>query len=722
MRLHHRRSSKAWENHMRFRSILICLVLLTAMSSSAAAIAGPRAGSLSTEALNQSAPKRLTSSVIQRETSEVSAAGIDDLQSYAANRYIVTFDESVEDVVATTDALASRLKFEPTHIYTEHVRGFAARLTANQVKTLKKQSGIDSVLADAVIPAPSAYGMPTGVERVGTLANATAKVNGADQRVNADVAVVDAGVDLNSADLNVTFWDDCTSPTGNGMDQTGHGTHVAGTIGALDNGVGVTGVAPGARIWSIKIFTNGGGLQSWALCGLEIVADYGSAIDVANMSWGWYESGADGACDETAIHQAICDAYNAGVTLVNAAGNEDREVSDHVPTTFSQVIAVSALADSDGKIGGKGSPTSYGCDDCFASFSNFGADIDLAAPGVEILSTCPLYLSCNGGTGLAYQSGTSMSAPHVSGAAALYIAKNGRVGPANVRTALISNSDPGSIPGDPDSYHERVLYVGNLNPACESSPAGGKTGTTGTFSCTNFRASETITVAWDTSSGTRVATLTASSRGHARGSFTVPLSPRGLHNVVAKGQTSTRSVTRTYRIQGEMILSPTQGPAGTSVVLNMTGFGASEAVTIKLDAGLSSEVTLKTNVMTGSNGTKLQTVIIPNSTTLGTHKIQATGNKGSRVSRSFKVLAGSSSVKGAESGPTQTPTPTPTVAVTVSETPVVVTESPTVEPVSTETPTPEPTVTETPIPEPTATESPTEAPTAEPTVEPTSAG
>ncbi len=704
---------------MRFRSFLICFVLLTAMVSGGSAFAGTQAGKSAPASLDQSSPQRLTSSVIQRESSEVSAAGLGDLESYAAGRYIVTFDASVDDVLATTDALAAKLKFEPTHIYTEHVRGFAARLTANQVKTLNKQSGIDSVTSDAVIPAPSAYGMPTGVERVGTLANSTAKVNGADQRVNADVAVVDAGVDLNSSDLNVTFWDDCTSPSGNGMDQTGHGTHVAGTIGALDNGVGVTGVAPGARIWSIKIFTNGGGLQSWALCGLEIVADYGSAIDVANLSWGWYESGADGACDETAVHQAICDAYNAGVTLVNAAGNEDREVSNHVPTTFSQVIAVSALADSDGKIGGKGAPTGYGCDDCFASFSNYGADIDLAAPGVDILSVCPSYLSCNGGTGLAYQSGTSMSAPHVAGAAALYIAKNGRVGPANVRTALIANSDPGSIPGDPDSYHERVLYVGNLGPACETSPAGGKTGTTGTISCTNFRASETITVSWDSTSGTKVATLTASSRGHANGTFTVPLSPRGLHNVVAKGKTSTRSVTRSYRIQGEMILSPTQGPAGSSVVLNMTGFGASETVTIKLDAGLSSEVTLKTNVTTGSNGTKLQTVTIPNSTTLGIHKIQATGNKGSSVSRSFKVLAGSSSVTGAESTPTATPTPTVTAA--PSETPIVVeTESPTVEPTATETPTQEPT--ETATPEPTATESPTEEPTAEPTSEPTATG
>ena len=129
---------------MRFRSILICLVLLTAMVSGGSAFAGTQAGKSASASLDHSVPQRLTSSVIQRESSEVSAAGLGDLESYAAGRYIVTFDASVNDVLATTDALAAKLKFEPTHIYTEHVRGFAARLTANQVKTLNKQAEIDS--------------------------------------------------------------------------------------------------------------------------------------------------------------------------------------------------------------------------------------------------------------------------------------------------------------------------------------------------------------------------------------------------------------------------------------------------------------------------------------------------------------------------------------------------------------------------------------------------
>lgn len=134
------------------------------------------------------------------------------------------------------------------------------------------------------------------------------------------------------------------------------------------------------------------------------------------------KSGDDGNCGLTnndPMHTAICAAVAAGVVFVVAAGNENQDSALSTPAAYDEVITVSALADSDGIGGGIGGPTTYGPDDTLASFSNFGADVDIAAPGVDILSTW------NDG-GVNTISGTSMACPHVAGAAALYIVKNGK--------------------------------------------------------------------------------------------------------------------------------------------------------------------------------------------------------------------------------------------------------------------------------------------------------
>ena len=154
------------------------------------------------------------------------------------------------------------------------------------------------------------------------------------------------------------------------------------------------------------------------------------------------------------MHKAICNSVAAGVTYVVAAGNSAVDASTFTPAAYDEVITVSALADFDGKPGGLGAATCRSdVDDTFASFSNYGADVDIIAPGVCIYSTWLL-------GGYNTISGTSMAAPHVAGAAALWKSTHPSATPAQVKAALLSagttnwnNSD------DPDGIKEPLLNV-----------------------------------------------------------------------------------------------------------------------------------------------------------------------------------------------------------------------------------------------------------------------
>lgn len=211
------------------------------------------------------------------------------------------------------------------------------------------------------------------------------------------IAVIDTGVDYNHPDLraNIIGGKDFTGK-GDYMDGNSHGTHVCGTIAAANNGSGIVGVAPDAKILALKALDdNGAGDMSNVIAAIKYATDYG--VDIISMSLGGPGS--------PALHRAVKDAVAKGIILICAAGNEGdgdpntEELS--YPGAYAEVIEVGAI-DFNGKL---------------AYFSNTNHEVDILAPGVNILSTYP-----NGQ--YAKLDGTSMATPHMTGAVALLRSKN----------------------------------------------------------------------------------------------------------------------------------------------------------------------------------------------------------------------------------------------------------------------------------------------------------
>ena len=239
------------------------------------------------------------------------------------------------------------------------------------------------------------------------------------------VAVLDTGVgphaELDGALLTgQNFTSELALDT---TDHFGHGTHVAGTVGA-DLGSGVEGVAAGVRILPVKVLSDGGwGYTEWVAAGIVWAADNGA--DVINMSLG-------GSSSDEVMGAAVEYARSQGVTVVAAAGN-DNSSAPHYPAAYPGVVAVSAVDAQKAK----------------ADFSNHGPSVDLAAPGVDIWSTGP------GGVHWSL-SGTSMASPHVAGVAALAKAVAPDLSPDLVEIALEGSATDLGVPG-PDAVYGRGL-------------------------------------------------------------------------------------------------------------------------------------------------------------------------------------------------------------------------------------------------------------------------
>jgi subtilisin len=417
--------------------------------------------------------------------------------------YIIVFKDTVNPHAAAPE-FAKAYGLQPGFIYEYALKGMSAVVPEGRLIALQHDPRVAYVSED-LVRSINVQEMPTGIRRIFADANPEIAINGIDDyRVDVDVAVIDTGVDFQHPDLNVAggvncynAWPFSASCKAGGDDDHYHGTHVAGTIGALDNGIGVVGVAPGARIWAVKVLSSSGsGYSSQIVAGIDWVAANAATIEVANMSLG-------GSGFSQAEYDAIQGAVNKGVAFAVAAGNDDADANNYSPGGFDNVLSVSALADFNGLPGGGAAST---CrtdqDDTLADFSNWGPEIDVAAPGVCILSTYPLEQGTYGTI-----SGTSMASPHAAGALALLASVNNPANATDVYNLYSQVKNAGNYNWTDDSgdgIQEPLLDVSNtsiFNPALVPGTGGAPPAAPANLAATAVSSSQ-INLTWTDSDNT----------------------------------------------------------------------------------------------------------------------------------------------------------------------------------------------------------------------------
>lgn len=322
------------------------------------------------------------------------------------------------------------------------INAVSARIPENNIKNLKNNSNIKYIVNDTVFKASDEYSSSWGVQYIGSRAVHDQNING----TGVKIAILDTGIDYNHPDLNTNYkggYDFVFNDADPMDDSTGiavnsHGTHAAGIIAAQNNGIGPVGVAPKADIYAVKVLDGAGfGMASFIISGLEWAMINGA--DIISMS-------IESTENNPALLEAINAANNSGILLVAAGGN-DRTGTGTVkyPAAYDAVIAVTAIDQNGQK----------------ASFSPIDPKIEISAPGVNVLSTII-------GGGYGTRSGTSMAAPHVTGAAALIFSSNfpdvngdGKRDHVDVREIIRNSAFDVGDPGQDNIYGYGLLDVSN---------------------------------------------------------------------------------------------------------------------------------------------------------------------------------------------------------------------------------------------------------------------
>jgi subtilisin family serine protease len=340
------------------------------------------------------------------------------------DQYVIVFNNSkVASTAVDGEAkgLAKKHGLALGYVYETAIRGFSATVSPGVLKRLAQEDIIERIEEDYTITvtpvtesvvsksgtiaaytrtAPQQVPWGIGKTGFGTVTSATGRA-----------WIIDTGIDPNHPDLNVdqgvciNYVTGARQKSSTWKDQNGHGTHVAGTIAARNDGYDVVGVAPGARVVAVRCLdARGSGQYSWIIAGVNYIAAKGAVGDVCNMSLG--------GPLYAALNDAVKGAAAKKIKFAIAAGNESKDCTQTSPASTDDPYVWTVSA--------------HNSVDAWASFSNYGIPVDVCAPGVNITST-------KMGGGLTTMSGTSMATPHVAGILLL--------GPLGVR---------GTVTGDPD--------------------------------------------------------------------------------------------------------------------------------------------------------------------------------------------------------------------------------------------------------------------------------
>lgn len=353
-------------------------------------------------------------------------------------RYVVTLaDSTSQDECIAVHGITRERSFRHA------LNAFVACMSDATVERLRDRLDVLAIEEDRVVAQAHAQSVPSGVKRMSAEQFPPAMINGLDERVDVDVAVIDSGIQAEHPDLNVV---QVHILAGNGT--SSHGTSVAGIIGALDNNVGVVGVAPGVRLWSIRTGDGTSDLSD-SIAAFDYVALHADQIAVANCSFGSFYGNTN---TRSTWETAVMGCVNKGVVVVAAAGNDGEDVAgpngnlndgsltDNImPAGLPSVMAVSAMES---------------LFDRFAGYSNFSAsnhnDRVVLSPGaaIDVAGPTTVQTTAQGGTYITGFNGTSAAAPHVTGLVALYIATHGRAtdaaGVYRIRQAIVDAAQPQS--------------------------------------------------------------------------------------------------------------------------------------------------------------------------------------------------------------------------------------------------------------------------------------
>lgn len=378
-----------------------------------------------------------------------------------ATSYIVRLRAGAGNVDAAVDALAREHGLGVTHRYYSAIQGFAGRIPSAALDAIQRHPLVEAVEADVVMRTSNSQALTSmqwGLDRLDTRSRTydlTYKYPSTGNGV--DVYVLDTGIKLTHPEFGrrAQLFNNYTTSRSSD-DIFGHGTHVAGTIGGT-----TVGVAKSANLWAAKVLGDDGtGNTSWIIAAVDAITtlkkNRASRLIVGNLSLGGSYSSALNAAIETSVA--------TGVVWVVAAGNSAADACTASPASAPSAITVGSSNNLDGQ----------------SSFSNFGACLDIYAPGEAV------YSSTND-LGYASWNGTSMASPHVAGTVALYLAVDPNATPATVAAWLAKTATSGVLSGLGMGSPDRLLYTGSIAPLAKYTLTVAKAGAgSGTVSGTGI--------------------------------------------------------------------------------------------------------------------------------------------------------------------------------------------------------------------------------------------